>query len=267
MFLSVGFPFFQIREFSGVSYGASRAYWFALVSGAMLAGVIGGLDDYRGLPARVRFVCQAAAAMLMIGVGIRWRFIDFGFGELILPFWVSVVFSLLWLVWNTNLYNFMDGIDGIAGLNGVVLSLAIAAIGWILGFEDIFLAAIVMVPCLVAFLVFNLPKARIFMGDSGSLPLGFAFSALVMALHNRAPGVFTFWHGVLLIGPFFFDATYTLLRRMWRREKFWAAHRDHIYQKLARRTGSHLKVAILYTFLAAGTAGSVVWMIAVKSGS
>ena len=254
----------RVIELSQVAL--TRIQWVAFVLGFGMLAFVGALDDYRGLSARVRLVAQIFAALTVVGVGVRWDKLDLGAGSPWLPFGASVALSLLWIVWNTNLYNFMDGIDGIAGLNGVVLSLAIAAISRILGFEDIFLAAIIIVPCLLAFLVFNVPNARIFMGDSGSLPLGFAFSVLVMSLHSRAPDVFTIWHGILLIGPFFFDATYTLLRRMWRREKFWAAHRDHIYQRLARRTGSHLQVAILYTLLAAGTAGSVVWMIAVRGG-
>ena len=257
---------FDFGRFSGGrEFGGS----FSLVClvGFFLVGVTGGVDDYRGLPARVRFLIQVSAGAIVLWAGIRWRMVDFGSGPMEIPVWCSIILSLLWVVWNTNLYNFMDGINGIAGLNGVVMSVAIAVIAKVLGYADIFLAAVVMVPCLVAFLFFNLPKARIFMGDSGSLPLGFAFAVLLMSLHNRRPDLFTFWHGVILMGPFFFDATYTIIRRILRGERFCAAHRDHIYQKLALRTGSHGKIAVLYAMLEMCCAGSVVWMIAANSST
>lgn len=262
LFLIVsGLPLVPFPDEVHFQFVLTRVQWLSFACGFGLVALIGWLDDYRGLSARFRLLVQCLGAFLILAAGIRWRALDFGFGPVNLPVAGSIGISLLWVVWNTNLYNFMDGIDGIAGLNGVVLAIAIAAIARILGFADIFLAAVVMVPCLVAFLCFNLPTAKIFMGDSGSLPLGFAFATMTMALHNRVPDVFSFWHGVLMIGPFFLDATYTLIRRMIRGEKFWAAHRDHIYQKLARRAGSHGKVAGIYSVIAACSAGSVVWMI------
>jgi UDP-N-acetylmuramyl pentapeptide phosphotransferase/UDP-N-acetylglucosamine-1-phosphate transferase len=228
----------------------STSQWRVLTGGLVLLTALGVLDDLKGLSARFRFSVQLLVGILVAIAGVRWREIAFAGDSIALPVWISIPLTVLWIVWNTNMYNFMDGIDGIAGLTGVVVALAFAFLGWAFAKNDIFMAAIVTVPCLLAFLRFNLFRARIFMGDSGSLPLGYTFSVLALGLHVGTNGVFTIFHGILLLAPFLFDATFTLIRRAARGAPFWEAHRDHIYQKLSLRLGSHGTVASIYAGLA-----------------
>jgi UDP-N-acetylmuramyl pentapeptide phosphotransferase/UDP-N-acetylglucosamine-1-phosphate transferase len=145
---------------------------------------------------------------------------------------VALPFTLLFLVWMINLYNFMDGMDGLAGGMGVFGFGGLALAGGMAG-DELFVGLNLMVVAgLLGFLVWNLPRAAIFLGDAGSSVLGLLAGAL--AVIGEARGVLPLWAGILLFSPFIFDATLTLLHRAMKREKVWQAHRDHLYQRLVR---------------------------------
>jgi UDP-N-acetylmuramyl pentapeptide phosphotransferase/UDP-N-acetylglucosamine-1-phosphate transferase len=102
----------------------------------------------------------------------------------------------------------------------------------------------------LGFLLFNFDPARVFLGDAGSIPLGFLAGGL--GLLGVVKGVWPWWFPLLAFSPFVVDATATLLRRMARREKFWTAHREHYYQRLVRMGWSHRRLALVeYTLMAA----------------
>lgn len=188
------------------------------------------LDDFVTLPAVPRFLVQ-------IGVATAFA-------------WMQSV-SLLWvaplviaMVWMTNLYNFMDGSDGLAG--GMALSGfgAYAALATCAG--DIELAVISLALCgaVLAFLLRNLHPASVFMGDAGSIPLGFLAAAIGLIGVQR--GVWGVWLPVLVFLVFIVDATATLMWRICRGERFWEAHRTHYYQRLVRMGLGHAGTARLY---------------------
>ena len=250
--------FFAISG-QGILPGSARValsgeQWMALIAGFAVLGLTGAADDRKGLAARTRFTVQVAVALGVVASGLRWRELDLGFTTLELSSGGSILISVLWIVWSTNLFNFMDGIDGIAGLTGVVIATATAVLAWLFSCGDLVVASIVMVPCIAAFLRFNLVESRIFMGDAGSLPLGFGFSVFMLVLHNTSGSRFALWHGALVCCPFLADATFTLVQRAIRGERFWLAHCDHVYQKLSRRVGSHRAVAVGYALVGAFSA-------------
>jgi Fuc2NAc and GlcNAc transferase len=171
-----------------------------------------------------------------------------------LPGWVTTVLMTIYLVWLVNLYNFMDGIDGIAGAEAVTVTVAAAGLYGLVGIP----APAGMVPGLLAaaaagFLVWNFPRARIFMGDAGSGFLGLMLGACSVLAALQAPALFWAWQ--ILLGVFLVDATVTLLRRVLRGERFYEAHRSHAYQHAARRVGSHRPVT------RAVVAIDVVWLL------
>jgi UDP-N-acetylmuramyl pentapeptide phosphotransferase/UDP-N-acetylglucosamine-1-phosphate transferase len=141
----------------------------------------------------------------------------------------------------TNLFNFMDGSDGLAGgmaLFGFATYAVAAAVG---GAGDLLLVSACLAAAAGAFLVFNFAPARIFMGDVGSVPLGFLAAALGLAGWQR--GVWPVWFPLLVFSPFVVDATVTLMRRAWRRERVWQAHREHYYQRMVRSGLGHAGTA------------------------
>jgi UDP-N-acetylmuramyl pentapeptide phosphotransferase/UDP-N-acetylglucosamine-1-phosphate transferase len=211
-----------------------------IVLGAWLLGVVSQIDDRRGLPARIRF----AAHLMVVVAALAWSTVE-------ITWWLALL-AVLALVWVVNLYNFMDGSDGLAGGMAVF------------GFGFYALAAVTLQPALagaaaaiagagIGFLIFNHHPAKIFLGDAGSIPLGFLAGAL--GFWGWQHGVWPIWFPALVFAPFVADATVTLLRRLARGEKVWLAHREHYYQRLVRLTGSHVRVAVAYYLLMVGSGG------------
>ena len=206
----------------------SPALW-PIVLGALLLAAISLLDDYKNLPVSLRLLAHVAVA---IGCLLMLPGISGG----------SLVLATLGIVWMTNLYNFMDGADGLAGGMAVIGfgALAVAA-GWA-GAPQLALFCAAIAAAALAFLRFNFPPAKLFMGDAGSVPLGFLAAALAVygVLQNYWPVLFP----VMVFSPFIMDASVTLIKRGLRGEKIWRAHREHYYQRLVRMGWSHRQLAL-----------------------
>jgi UDP-N-acetylmuramyl pentapeptide phosphotransferase/UDP-N-acetylglucosamine-1-phosphate transferase len=150
--------------------------------------------------------------------------------------------ALLAIVWVTNLYNFMDGMNGLAG-GMAVFGFGTLALGAdAAGASDI----AVLAGCIAAgaggFLLFNFHPARIFLGDVGSIPLGFL--AAVLGMDGVRRDLWPLWFPLVAFSPFIVDASVTLLRRGLRGERVWQAHREHYYQRLVRMGWSHRHTAL-----------------------
>ena len=196
---------------------------------ALALGALSFFDDMRGLDIRLRFFAHMAAA-----AGLLWQSAQ----GMALP----ALFAFPLLVWMTNLYNFMDGADGLAGGMTLFGFGAYAVAAGMAG--DAALAALVAscAAAAAAFLLFNFHPARIFMGDAGSIPLGFLAGALGWLGWQR--GLWDPWFPVVVFSPFIVDATITLLHRLVRGERVWQAHREHVYQRLVRLGWGHRGTAL-----------------------
>lgn len=210
-----------------------------------IAGV-GLLDDLRQLPPKVRLAAQAVVVGLLL-----WLVIPYGlFGQDYpwLPLPVLLVALAIAGLWWINLFNFMDGIDGLAASEAVFVLLAGAGLALVGRPELIDAPLLWWLPVVAAgaigFLMVNWAPARIFMGDAGSLGLGFLIFAL--ALLTAALGWVPLSAWVILVALFVVDASVTLVRRLLARDRVFEAHRRHAYQFLARRFGSHRTVTLLY---------------------
>lgn len=201
-----------------------------------LLAAIGGLlcaisfiDDRWGLPILARLACHVIAAIVCCQ----------GYMQLSSP--LGYALAATSLVWAANLFNFMDGSDGLAG--GMAL-FGFCILGWMMLGPTPGVASLAF--CLAAaaagFLIFNFAPARVFMGDAGSVPLGFLAGAI--GLTGALQGTWPAWFPVLVFSPFVVDASATLLMRALRGERFWQAHRDHYYQRLVRMGWTHGKLAL-----------------------
>ena len=208
-----------------------------------LLALVSFWDDRGGLPVSFRFGVQLiAAAVVVIGVGITFSFIIMPIVGSVQLGWVAVPVTLLFLLWMTNLYNFMDGMDGFAGGMTVIGCGFMAYFAWKAGHEFILVSALLLSVASAGFLVHNFPPAKIFMGDLGSVASGFLCGALIiLGCRDR---VFDFWVPLILFSPFILDATITLIRRVWQREKIWVAHRTHYYQRLVLSGWGHRKAVL-----------------------
>ena len=215
----------------------------ALVGAGAWVALLGWEDDRRNLPVHLRLAGHF--------IGAAWAVFWLGglpplpvFGHVVYLGWIGHCLAAFYLVWLLNLYNFMDGIDGIAGIEAVtvcfggVILCALSPAGKALWVVPVLVAA-----ATVGFLFWNFPRARIFMGDAGSGFLGLVLGVLSIRAGWDLPELLGGW--VILLGTFVVDATVTLLRRAWRGEKVYEAHRNHAYQHAAQIYG-HPPVSLAY---------------------
>lgn len=223
--------------------GAISAFAFAalFLGGAVVAG-IGYLDDQGHVPAHWRMAVHVIAAVIVVGCAGTLPPVPM-FGMELVPGLVGVVLAVLWVTWSLNLYNFMDGIDGLAAVEAVTVCAGAAFLLWFVGELEWALVTAVYGAASLGFLVWNWPPAKIFMGDGGSGFLGFSLAALALLAFTETG--FPIWSWLILLGVFIVDATVTLIHRLIRGERWYAAHRSHAYQHAAREVGSHLPVTVV----------------------
>jgi UDP-N-acetylmuramyl pentapeptide phosphotransferase/UDP-N-acetylglucosamine-1-phosphate transferase len=189
---------------------------------AFLAAV-GLADDIKSIPVLPRLFLQAIAVGAVVSIGAGELRIVPGY-----PLWIERGLLLLAGLWFVNLVNFMDGLDWMTVAEVVPVSGAIVILGWLGEVPaSTTIAAAALCGAMLGFAPFNRPVAKIFLGDVGSLPIGLllGWCLLQLAYHQQ------FAAALLLPLYYLSDATVTLLRRMARREPFWAAHRSHFYQR------------------------------------
>jgi FlaA1/EpsC-like NDP-sugar epimerase/UDP-N-acetylmuramyl pentapeptide phosphotransferase/UDP-N-acetylglucosamine-1-phosphate transferase len=210
--------------------------WVLLM--ALLLGVVSYLDDRLHLSLGIRLAAQGvAAAGLVLGVGLKITEIPIPTVGSVELGWFAAPFSILFLMWMTNLYNFMDGMDGFAGGMTVIGFGFMSGLALASGHPALALVAWCVVAASVGFLAFNMPPARIFMGDVGSVPLGFMAGGLSLVGLQQA--IFDPWVPALIFSPFIVDATVTLIRRLGRGQRVWQAHREHYYQRVVLAGWGH----------------------------
>jgi len=217
---------------------------------AVIIAVTGLFDDFRGLPANWRLLLEIGAAGLVLGAGMEFHTCQLPWGHNVSLEWAAIPLTLLWIAGMTNLYNFIDGADGLAAGLAIVYAAGIAAVAFATGRPGEAVVALTIIAACLGFLWFNFPPARVFMGDVGSLTLGFVFSVLAIRLSALGKQQVPLMFFLILFSSFLFDTSYTILRRVIRREKFWLAHRSHLYERLTRIGWSHLHVTLLYVGLA-----------------
>lgn len=230
---------------------SARAVACTVAAVALLAG-LGFRDDRQETGPAAKLVLQLLAAGLVVW-GVGWVDSVPLPGRRMALHGLGLPLTVFWLVGFSNAYNFMDGIDGIAGLFGGVAAAGLAAAGLLAGpVVAVWVAAPLAGACL-GFLRENWSPARVFMGDVGSLPIGFLL-ALTVVLGASGGGV-PFVTGFLALGPFLFDTIFTLGRRIRRGENVLRAHRSHLYQRLVIAGWSHARVSVFYGGWTGLTAG------------
>jgi UDP-GlcNAc:undecaprenyl-phosphate/decaprenyl-phosphate GlcNAc-1-phosphate transferase len=225
----------------------------ALLGAAFFLSIVSIIDDIIGLTAWLRLIAHLLAAtficlfflskesdsQLLTQAGSLTTFASV----------LGIIAVTLLITWATNLFNFMDGADGLAG--GMALfgfgAYAIAAsemLTFPTAATPIANLSAIIAGAALGFLFFNFSPAKVFMGDAGSISLGFLAAAL--GIHGVSVGLWQWWFPLLVFSPFIVDATATLTKRVARREKIWIAHRQHYYHRLILSGWNHRRVALSY---------------------
>lgn len=205
-----------------------------------MVSVVGYWDDHEHLTAKKRLIAQLLASIFVVTMVGKVEVLHlFGLSTSYLGYY-SVPLTLLGLIWSTNLYNFMDGLDGVAGVEAVFVFGMGGLLFWHAKAFHFALLSWMLVFVVAGFLIWNWPKAKVFMGDVGSYFLGFLVGlfSLIGDLWYNIPVAVWF----ILYGIFWFDATVTVIRRFFRGENLAIAHREHAFHRLQRLGFSHKQV-------------------------
>ena len=202
-------------------------YWLLFPLSLMLISL---MDDIVHLSVKWRLLIQLLASAAFVIVMLPQQT------------WLLVTLMTLLITWMTNLYNFMDGSDGLAGGMGLFGFSAYAIAAYVMGDMQLALMFAAVSSACMAFLFFNFNPAKIFMGDSGSIPLGFLAGSI--GTYGYFKGLWPIWFPLLVFSPFIIDATITLLKRQLAGEKVWQAHRSHYYQRLVQLGWGHRNTAL-----------------------
>ena len=213
---------------------------------AMTLCLLSFIDDRYGLPVIARLLAHSLVVLAVIVLG------DLSASPVALG-----VFVLL-LLWGVNLFNFMDGADGLAGGMAAIGFLVYGIASW-QGAPTISTLCLLLSVTATGFLLFNFSPAKVFLGDAGSIPLGFL--AVAIGLFGWHRQLWPAWFPILVFSPFFVDATVILLKRLFKGERVWLAHRDHYYQRLVRMHMTHRRLALGEYALMAATGLSALAML------
>ncbi|WP_425918251.1 MraY family glycosyltransferase [Acinetobacter sp. TSRC1-2] len=213
---------------------------FTLIAAGFSIALLGFLDDHGHINSMLRLAIHFLVA---IGVVISLG----GFAEVTvfngmqLGFIANII-AVLFLVWLLNLYNFMDGINGIASIEAITVTVSMAVLYLLLNVALNNQILFLLAACVLGFLLWNFPKAKIFMGDACSGFLGLTLGVLALIALKENLALFCAW--IICLGVFIVDATYTLIKRVLKGYKMYDAHCSHSYQILSRKWRSHTPVTL-----------------------
>lgn len=228
-----------------------------MLSLAAVAG-IGWIEDHRPVPVSWRLALQLGAALFTVFWLGPVEYLAVAGREVFLP-WLWTPLAVIALIWLANLYNFMDGSDGLASVQGAVTSSLFGLVFFSQGQSSLGLLALAVAGASLGFLCWNRPPAAIFLGDSGSLALGWMVALLALA--GALTGSISVWLSFVMTSVFVVDATATLIDRLVRGQRWYTAHRDHAYQRAITNGWSHGRVLMIYSLVNLGVVVPAVALI------
>ncbi|HBN07288.1 MAG TPA: undecaprenyl-phosphate alpha-N-acetylglucosaminyl 1-phosphate transferase [Cyanobacteria bacterium UBA8530] len=215
--------------------------------GATLTFFLGVADDLHPLPAKIKFACQIAIASIAFFLGVRIEFLSNPLtgGIWLLPISLALPLTAFWLVGVTNCINLIDGLDGLAAGISIIAATTIGLIAWQTNQLISSIVAVALVGSAIGFLRYNFNPARIFMGDSGSLFLGFSLAAISVVGVLKLIATAALVLPVLILGVPIFDTAFAILRRLWKHKPIFSPDKGHLHHRLLGIGLSQKKVVVL----------------------
>ncbi len=249
--------------FGGLAQHATQIVMLTVLG--LLTGLLGFYDDLRDLPARLKFLLLA---LLALGVALSAYPVNhFALDQahIALPFLVAIAGTALWVFVISNAANFMDGSDGLITVSGIIAAAALAMLALDAGQAIAALMALSLMVSLLGFLPLNMPPAKVFLGDTGALFVGFWFGGLTLFyVHDGPSGAV--YAAVLVFMPWLSDVLLTLAWRLAHGRDLLTAHNDHVFQLALRAGFSHAQVA-LFVALQMAFCGTLAWVFRASATS
>jgi UDP-GlcNAc:undecaprenyl-phosphate GlcNAc-1-phosphate transferase len=260
--------FFYIiaNNFDGSSFlTIDRKFW-GFIGGAFIITILGAIDDAKQLDAKVKLVFQLLAAFLVVYTGTRIEiltnpFSNRGFSELV-PL-ISYPLSILWIVGITNAINLIDGLDGLAAGVSSIASLSLFFVSVISGEFSTAVITAALAGATLGFLPYNFNPAKIFMGDSGALFLGYTLSVVSVQGMLKQYAAIAIAIPLLVLGLPLFDTLFAILRRIMQGKSPMEADRGHLHHRLIDMGLSH-KQSVVVMYIASTALGLCAIVLADK---
>ena len=240
---------------------------YGTLAGAAIIAVMGVIDDCKNLPAKLKFVIQIIAALVVVFAGdikidvfTNPNFLSDN-PYWVLPEWLSVTLTVIWFVFITNAVNFIDGLDGLAAGVSAIMSISLVFISIRVGEYSIAILGIALMGSCFGFLPFNFNPAKIFMGDTGSTFLGFMLATLSIQGVFKSYAVISFAVPLLILGLPLFDALFAMIRRILRGQSPMTADRGHLHHRLVDM-GFSQKQTVFILYAISGVLGITAVLLA-----
>lgn len=253
----IGFFFLKIMT------GFESDYAYAILIAATIIVITGVIDDMREISAKAKLLGQLVAACIVVFVGgIQISFINLPFDGVLSFGWLGIPLTIIWIVGVTNAVNLIDGLDGLAAGVSTIALAAIAIMAMILGDGIVIALAAILAAATLGFLVFNFHPAKIFMGDTGALFLGFMISVLAL-LGFKNLTVISFVIPVIMLGVPISDTFFAIVRRLRMKKKWSDPDKSHLHHRLIDLGFSHRQtVLIIYAIAAMFAVAAIIFSMA-----
>lgn len=232
-----------------------------IMIGATIIVIIGVIDDIRPLSAKTKFLAQIIAAVVLVASDVRIDFITNPFDNvdgLIFLGMFSIPITIFWVIGITNTLNFIDGLDGLAAGVASISAMSLLFVASINGFTGVAIMSAILAGAAFGFLPYNFNPAKIFMGDTGSLLLGYMLSVIAIKGVMKSVAAIGIAVPILVLGIPIFDTTFAILRRLINKKAPWKADKGHLHHRLLDRGLSQKQAVLILYFVSICLGGSAV---------
>ena len=231
--------------------GFKSEYAYAILIAATIIVITGIIDDMREISAKAKLLGQVIAACIVVfGGGIQMNFINLPFDGILNFGWLGIPLTIIWIVGVTNAVNLIDGLDGLAAGVSTIALATLAVMAMIMGNGIVIAMASILAAATIGFLVFNFHPAKIFMGDTGALFLGFMISVLAL-LGFKNVAFISFIIPIIILGVPISDTFFAIVRRLRQKKKWSDPDKSHLHHRLLDLGFSHRQTVLLIYAIAA----------------